>query len=158
MSNEQAVRGLTAEQVELAIKALTFYKTAFGPGTAFQDYIDSTIAALASSGTSAPAPPSGNVYGGTKYEAPALPPRDEESVTISHPFCQKCGAPHAAIRCRHCIEQIRKEALEEAAQEADKVICEEFRKGWLEGQHPRSEIVAKYTARAIRALADSRRK
>ena len=43
--------------------------------------------------------------------------------------------------------------LERAAQVAEETISQEFRKGWAGGQHPRSEIVAKYTARAIRALA-----
>ena len=118
-------------------------------------------AALASSGTNAQSP-QGEIkrwfcrHCGREHsiempdEAPALPPRDEQSVTISHPFCQKCGAPHAAIRCRHCIEQIGKEVLEEAAQ-----LCFQYA---VTCGDSAEEYTARRLGDAIRRLADSRRK
>jgi hypothetical protein len=81
------------------------------------------------------------VYGGF--------PKDQATSHLTRLFVEYAAAHD---------QKVREQAFEEAAQLAAETIAEEFRKGWLEGQHPRSEIVAKYTVRAIRAASPAEEK
>jgi hypothetical protein len=39
-------------------------------------------------------------------------PARGEQFSISHPFCSNCGAPHAALYCRHCLHKASAPAAE----------------------------------------------
>jgi hypothetical protein len=80
-------------------------------------------------------------------------------IPFKHQVCEECQQVEQLIKLLKTTDaEIRREAeqseFEKAAQVAEGTINEEFRKGWIEFPvaGPRSEIVAKYTARAIRAL------